>query len=99
MEKRKVTGKTRCSQYGTVLECPHCGQPHTVYHLSWSALLCNGFDGEVPCGRPVSKTDFYFVRHQTPDEYFAAAYGSWSDKEEQLQHLPKVENPFDSRRR
>ena len=75
MEKQKVTGKTRCSQYGTILECPYCGHQHAVYHLSWTALLCNGFEGIIPCGRPVEKKEFYFVRHQTKHEYFVASEG------------------------
>jgi len=48
-----VTRYTRCKRYsGATLKCPYCGHHRTVYHLSWSATICNN------CQKQVNKFDF-----------------------------------------
>lgn len=64
---KKLNGRTRCSQYGTLIQCPHCGDSKPVYHLAWSALWCS------KCLHVVEKNEWFFVRHQTLAELAQAS--------------------------
>lgn len=47
-----VTSSTRCGQHGRLIRCPRCQSVARVYHLSWSALCCQG------CNASINKMDF-----------------------------------------
>jgi len=49
---KKVTKNTRAGREGKQIQCPHCGDIHTVYHFSWSSLRCDN------CGDMVKKYDW-----------------------------------------
>jgi ribosomal protein S27E len=60
----KINGRSRCSPYGTLIQCPECNTAKPVYHLSWSALVCQN------CGAAVEKGEWLLVRQQTPVEFW-----------------------------
>tara|TARA_R110000868_G_scaffold322320_1_gene583247 strand:- start:763 stop:1056 length:294 start_codon:yes stop_codon:yes gene_type:complete len=44
---KPVTKHTRAKRSGTILVCPKCNHKDTVYHFSWSALICQGCKAKV----------------------------------------------------
>ena len=48
-----VNRYTRVSKNGKDITCPYCKYCHTVYHLSWSAFVCQ------ECNVEVGKYEFY----------------------------------------
>ena len=43
----------KAGKYGKDLFCPYCNHKHTVYHFSWSALVCHH------CNRTIEKLDWW----------------------------------------
>ena len=48
----KVNKYTRAGNNGKVIICPECDNKATVFHFSWSALVCQC------CRESINKTDF-----------------------------------------
>ena len=44
---RHMKKHERCSKMGTILRCPYCTSHSTVYHLAWSAVVCDKCDNSV----------------------------------------------------
>ena len=49
----RLKKNARAGKYGKDLFCPYCNHKHTVYHFSWSALVCHH------CNRTVEKLDWW----------------------------------------
>ena len=52
MKFSPMTKSTRAGIGGKMIRCPHCGTTTRIYHLSWSALGCQG------CDKMVDKYDY-----------------------------------------
>jgi ribosomal protein S27E len=50
-ESEKVTRYTRAGSEGKDISCPECRHEFTVYHFSWSQIVCGN------CKQEISKTD------------------------------------------
>ncbi len=42
-----VKKTSRTGKYGKLIQCPKCNHVKTIYHLSWSALGCQGCDDMI----------------------------------------------------
>ncbi len=51
-KKQTVNRYTRAGNNGKTIICPYCTAPATVFHFSWSALVCQY------CGKSINKTDY-----------------------------------------
>ena len=51
-DSKPVTKHTRAKKDGTLLLCPKCKDTFSVYHFSWTALVC------LNCGTSVNKYDW-----------------------------------------
>ena len=49
----RLKKSARAGKYGKDLFCPYCNHKHTVYHFSWSALVCHH------CNRTIEKLDWW----------------------------------------
>jgi len=58
MKYLPVTRYSRCKKYiGANIKCPQCCKTLTVYHFSWSALMC------IHCKKMVDKYDFLIEKN------------------------------------
>ena len=58
INNRKVTKYTRAGKYGKAICCPECDNIQTVYHFSWSGLMC------LSCKQSVDKYDWRVITTQ-----------------------------------
>ena len=55
----RVKKTTRASKWGKRIICPHCNSEQTVYHFSWSDLMC------TKCKEMVDKYDWWVATNPT----------------------------------
>ena len=42
-----ITKRARCGKWGKHIMCPNCTSISKVYHLSWSAIVCQQCDKTI----------------------------------------------------
>jgi len=54
-----ITRYSRCKRSsGTVIKCPKCNELANIYHLCWSALMCQS------CKKMIDKYDYLIEKNK-----------------------------------